>query len=61
MVAICQVIRQKHEEDGLFVRGDDPKFKAWKAENSIIMSWLLHSMQPEISKPLLFLLMAREI
>ncbi|KAL5580296.1 hypothetical protein UlMin_012738 [Ulmus minor] len=40
---------------------DDPMFETWEAENSMVMSWLLHSMQPEISKPLLFLSTAKEI
>ncbi|KAL6314821.1 hypothetical protein AAG906_027172 [Vitis piasezkii] len=40
---------------------DDPKFETWEAENSMIMPWLLHSIQPEISKPLPFLSTAKEI
>ena len=31
---------------------NDPKFAAWDVHNSIVMSWLLHSMQPEIKKHL---------
>ena len=67
MVTICQVIHQKQKEDGQFVResshskDDDPKFETWEAENSMIMPWLLHSMQPKISKSLLFLSTAKEI
>ena len=28
----------------------DPKYEIWEVENSMVMSWLLHSMQPAISK-----------
>ena len=42
-------------------KDDDPKFETWEAENSMIMPWLLHSMQPKISKSLLFLSTAKEI
>ena len=42
-------------------KDDDPKFETWEAENSMIMPWLVHSMQPEISKSLLFLSTAKEI
>jgi hypothetical protein len=31
-------------------RLDDPSYDKWEAENSIITSWLLYSMLPEISK-----------
>jgi hypothetical protein len=27
----------------------DPVYDKWEAENATIMSWLMHSMQPEIS------------
>jgi hypothetical protein len=40
---------------------DDPTYDKWEAENSTIMSWLLHSMQPEISQGYLFLRTAKEI
>ena len=39
----------------------DPNFESWKAKNSLIMSWLLNSMQPKIAKPFLFLAMVKEI
>ena len=42
-------------------KDDDPKLETWEAENSMIMSQQLHSRQPEISKPLLFLSVAKEI
>ena len=42
-------------------KDDNPKFETWEAENSMIMPWLLHSIQPEISKPLPFLSTTKEI
>ena len=42
-------------------KDDDPKFETWETENSMIMPWLFHSIQPEISKPLPFLSTAKEI
>lgn len=29
---------------------EDPKFKAWEAKNLMVMSWLIHPMQQQISK-----------
>ena len=29
---------------------DDLKYEVWDAENSMVMSWLPYSMQPEINK-----------
>jgi hypothetical protein len=29
---------------------NDPAYDKWEAENSTVMSWLLHSMQPKISQ-----------
>ena len=42
-------------------KNSDPNFESWKAKNSLIMSWLLNSMQPKIAKPFLFLAMVKEI
>lgn len=39
----------------------DPNFKTWDVENSMIMSWLLHSIQPEIGKTYMFLKTAKDI
>ena len=39
----------------------DPKYEIWEAQNSMIMSWLLNSMQPEIRKTYLLLPTARDI
>ena len=38
-----------------------PSFEAWKVKDSLIMSWLLNSMQPKIAWPFLFLFMTKEI
>ena len=40
---------------------DDAKYNKWEEENFMIMSWLLNSMQPEISKTCLFLKSPKEI
>ena len=40
---------------------NDPWYKLWDEENSMVMSWLLHSMQSEISQTYLFLSTAKEI
>jgi len=39
----------------------DPTYDKWEAENYIVMSWLLHSMQPEISQGYFFLRTAKEV
>ena len=39
----------------------DSSFESWDAENSMIMSWLLNSMQLEIGKPFLSLSLAKEV
>ena len=41
--------------------GDGPKYENWKVESSKVMSYLLHSMQLEISKTYLLLTIAKEI
>ena len=40
---------------------DDPKFIAWDEEDSMIMSWLWNSMQPETSGTCMFLTTTRDI
>jgi hypothetical protein len=40
---------------------NDPTYDKWEAENSTVMSWLLHSMHPEISQGYLFLHTAKEV
>ena len=39
----------------------DPTYEAWEIQNSLVMSWLLHSMQPEISRTYFLLLTTRDI
>lgn len=39
----------------------DPSFKKWKSENSLIMSWLINSMEPTIGKLYLFLPTAKDV
>ncbi|KAJ1417838.1 hypothetical protein SESBI_16299 [Sesbania bispinosa] len=40
---------------------NDPQFEAWDDEGSLIMTWLWHSMTPEISRNCMFFASAREI
>jgi len=40
---------------------NDPTYDKWETKNSTVMSWLLHSMQPKISKGYLFLRTAKEV
>ena len=40
---------------------EDPTFKSWKAENSMVMSWLINSMLPEIGETFLLYRTAAEI
>ena len=40
---------------------EDPKFKGWKAENNMVMSWLINSMNNEIGKNFLLYETAKEI
>lgn len=68
MVSISQDFLVKLKEKMKHITGsekppaeDDLKYKSWEAENSIVMSWLLHSMQPEISKKYLLLPTAKDI
>ncbi|XP_075088312.1 uncharacterized protein LOC142170326 [Nicotiana tabacum] len=39
----------------------DPKMKAWRSENSLVIAWHLNSMEPAIGKPYLFLPTARDV
>ncbi|KAA8542957.1 hypothetical protein F0562_024120 [Nyssa sinensis] len=39
----------------------DPMLKQWRSSNSLVMSWLLNSMQPHISRGFLFLKTTYEI
>ncbi|KAL5752247.1 hypothetical protein ACOSQ2_022754 [Xanthoceras sorbifolium] len=40
---------------------EDPAFKQWKTENSMVMSWLINSMTNEIGENFLLYEIAREI
>lgn len=40
---------------------NDPAYKKWDAKNVMVMSWLLHSMQPNIANNYLFLSTAKAI
>ena len=42
-------------------KADDPKFRIWKAENNMVMSWLVNSMMPEIGENFLLYSTASEI
>lgn len=42
-------------------KADDPKFRSWKSENSMVMSWLINSMTNEIGENFLLYGIAREI
>ncbi|EXB53954.1 ATP-dependent helicase 1 [Morus notabilis] len=39
----------------------DPHLKKWQSENSLVIAWLINSMEPTIGKPHLFLRTAREV
>ena len=32
---------------------DDPTYLKWEGDNSLVMSWLVHSMEPELADPFL--------
>ena len=40
---------------------EDPKFQTWDADNSMIMSWLVNSMEQEIGQTYLFLPTAKDL
>ena len=40
---------------------DDPNYLVWDAENSMIMSWLVNSMEPEIGQNFMYLDTAKEL
>ena len=40
---------------------DDPSYKVWQAENSIVLAWLINSMDPKISRKYLFFKTAKEV
>ena len=40
---------------------NDPTFKTWRSENSLVMAWLLNSMEISIAKPHMFMKTAKEV
>lgn len=40
---------------------DDPTFQTWDSENSMVMTWLINSMDHEIGDTYLFLLTRKDI
>ncbi|CAL5408373.1 unnamed protein product [Camellia sinensis] len=40
---------------------DDPNLKTWRSENSLVIAWLIYSMEPAIGKPHLFLPTAKDV
>ncbi|KAL7584880.1 uncharacterized protein LOC111901802 [Lactuca sativa] len=64
--SISIFIGGKGKEDYLsinLVQPDDksPTYKKWKAENNMVMSWLLNSMTPEIGEQFMFYKTTSEI
>ena len=39
----------------------DPGFRTWRSENSLVMAWLLNSMELSIAKPHMFIKTAKEV
>ncbi|KAK3017341.1 hypothetical protein RJ639_007522 [Escallonia herrerae] len=39
----------------------DPSLSVWRSENSLIIAWLINSMEPTIGKPYLFLPTAKDV
>ena len=46
---------------GTTLKSSDPLFTGWDIEDSMLMSWLWGSMQPELSKNYMFLSTAKDI
>ena len=40
---------------------EDPKFKVWKSENNMVMSWLINFMNNEIGENFMFYVRAKDI
>ena len=39
----------------------DTKFKTWRSENSMIITWLINLMEPALGKPFMFLLSTKDV
>ncbi|KAF7808226.1 sacsin isoform X2 [Senna tora] len=63
--SMIMFITGKGKEDYLTIstkpQPDDPKFKTWNAENQLVMSWLINSMDLEIGQDFMFFASAAEI
>ncbi|KAF7829798.1 histone-lysine N-methyltransferase ASHH2 isoform X1 [Senna tora] len=63
--SMIMFITGKGKEDYLTIstkpQPDDPKFKTWNAENQMVMSWLINSMDLEIGQDFMFFASAAEI
>ena len=40
---------------------DDPKYQQWRSENSVVIAWLINSMEPILGKPFMFLPTAHDV
>ncbi|XP_019056073.1 PREDICTED: uncharacterized protein LOC109115911, partial [Nelumbo nucifera] len=40
---------------------DDPKYRQWRSENSMVTAWFINSMDPVVGKPFMFLPTARDM
>ena len=40
---------------------NDPHLKSWRSENSLVIAWLINSMESSIGKPFLFIPIAKEV
>lgn len=64
--AMKMFITEKGKEDYLFGTHkppaiDDPKYKSWKADNNMIITWMVGFMTSDINEDFLFYLTAHEI
>ncbi|KAF7811459.1 Retrovirus-related Pol polyprotein from transposon RE1 [Senna tora] len=63
--SMIMFITGKGKEDYLTIstkpQPDDPKFKTWNAENQMVMSWLINSMDLEIGQDFMFFASTAEI
>ncbi|XP_024024721.1 uncharacterized protein LOC112092526 [Morus notabilis] len=40
---------------------NDPKYRQWRSENSLVTDWLINSMDPVVGKPFMFLPTTRDV
>ena len=53
--------KEDYLTDSFRPQPDDPRFKKWKAENQMVMSWLINSMDIEVGQNFMFYDTAAEI